>query len=183
MYKIIFLTAFAFIFFSCNDEGRSEFTYEDWDTDQNAIIDNNEFDNVFTNSPYFDTWDQNNNDYISEEEFYEGYITMMDSDQSGDLGPSEWDEAFNAYFGGLDYEKDTAFKDWDVNQDGTLTSEEIMSALEETDYYDKWDHNNNDRIDENEFAESTFTTWDTDGDGYVQAEEYSKWYKKYNRFN
>jgi Ca2+-binding EF-hand superfamily protein len=107
---------------------------------------------------------------------------MMDENESGDLGPSEWDEAFNAYFSGLDYDKDTAFKDWDVDQDGTLTSEEIKSALEETDYYDKWDHNNNDRIDENEFAESTFTTWDTDGDGFVQAEEYSKWYDKYNRF-
>lgn len=170
-------------FSACNDRGKSEFAYEDWDTDQNEIIDNNEFDNVFTNSPYFDNWNQNGDDYISEEEFYEGYLMMMDADQDSELGPSEWDEAFNAYFGGLDYDKDTAFKDWDVNQDGTLTKEEIRSALEETDYFDKWDHNNNNRIDENEFAESTFTTWDTDGDGYVQAEEYSKWYEKYNRFN
>jgi hypothetical protein len=165
---------------ACNDQGRSEFKYADWDTDQNEIIDNREFDNVFNESPYFDQWNQNDDQYISRSEFYEGYVRMLNRETEGELGPDNWDAVFNSYFGGLDFPREY-FEEWDEDGNDRLGDEEIRAALNDTDYFDKFDQDGDGQIDENEFAESVFTTWDTNNDGFVQAEEYAKWYNKYAR--
>ena len=40
MNKVLFFVSIVAISFVCNDRGKGEFAYEDWDTDQNDIIDN-----------------------------------------------------------------------------------------------------------------------------------------------
>ncbi|MDF9795688.1 Ca2+-binding EF-hand superfamily protein [Catalinimonas alkaloidigena] len=163
-------------FSACNSSNNEGTAFQDWDSNQDELLDNNEFDNAFTNSPYFDNWNQDGDQYISENEFYQSYAAMIDENEDGNISNEEWDAAVNSYFSGYDFKVENLMEEWDQNSDGNLSKEEITSSLAESDYFDEWDSDGDEQLSEKEFAKGTFSTWDTDGDGLVQAEEYADWY-------
>lgn len=145
---------------------------------QNGIMNNNELDSSFTESPYFIEWDQNDDQHVSEEEFYEGHVRVMDENADGKVSKEEWDQAMKAYFGGYDDQPESDA--WDTNGDGELSKEEIVAALQEENYYENWDNDGDGKLTEEEFAKNVSQTWDTDGDGRVQADEYSDYHDQNN---
>ena len=177
------LVIVIFFLASCTKSDEASFSFSDWDNDQDKLLDNNEFDSFFTESPYFDRFNKNTDDGIDENEFYQEFIAMIDHDDNGQIGPTEWEEVFKTYFSTDKINKETALKEWDKNHDNTLTNNELVSSLKEENYFGNWDQDGNGTVSEKEFAKASFNNWDTDGDGFVQAEEYTDWYNKYQQGN
>lgn len=161
---------------ACNDTQQGS-AYDAGDGQQNDIMDNSEADSAFTQSPYFKEWDQNSDQQVDENEFYQGYADMVDEDGDGTVNSEEWEQATNAYFGDYnDMPENT--DEWDADGNGQLSKEEVVTALQDNDYYGNWDNNNNGELEEDEFAKNVFQNWDTDDDGFVQAEEYSRFHER-----
>ena len=86
-------------------EGDSYDTFDTWDANSNAEIDESEFDDAYYASGYYDDWDADNSGAIEEDEFSDlssgEDFDDWDADDSGDLDEDEtsaglfdlWDES------------------------------------------------------------------------------------------
>ncbi|MGX0876852.1 hypothetical protein ACSSV4_001534 [Roseovarius sp. MBR-154] len=66
--------------------------YADWDTNDDGLLDEEEFGALDTDWDY-DTWDADANSYVDAGEFYDGYYSSYDVDESGHWDNGEWDDA------------------------------------------------------------------------------------------
>ncbi len=89
---------------------------------------------------------------------------LYDVDHDGALTPQEVTAAF----------RDSYLAEWDLDEDGDLTSKELRKGL-----FTTWDQNGDDLLSRSEFApgewfdsEKKWATYDADGDGFLEADEY-----------
>jgi len=87
------------------------------------------------------------------------WYQTWDSDEDGQLTPTEWTEGVGS---------EDIFGDFDVNGDGVLDRDEWGEDLVDLDgsVDDTFD------MDEDQFAESTFDAYDSDDDGILDDEEF-----------
>lgn len=102
-------------------EQRNDYAYEDWDTDNNALIDNDEFDARWNEISYYKAWDV---------------------DDDGILNEKEWAAGIEEKYENYDYDKQGAYEDWDRNSDGQLDEEEFRDGSNSA-----WDTDNDGNID------------------------------------
>lgn len=124
-FAIILCIAFAAVI-SC--EQRNDYAYEDWDTDNDGVINNSEFDTRWNEMGYYDTWDRNADGRINEEEWNSGV-----SDNYPNFDPNA---SGNNYSG------------WDRDGDGLLDKREFGEGN-----YSLWDSNNDGNIQDTEYKE------------------------------
>lgn len=70
---------------------------------------------------------------------------------------------------------DSAFKNYDANNDGIFDENEYYSYVDDAGLYADWDVDNDGFIDENEFGEVGFgdyDTWDADNNSLVDSSEF-----------
>lgn len=174
-FYILILIAFptSFLLSSCNEQN-SYVSYDDWDQDQDEVINDEEFYEGITATGYHANWDLNSDDNVSDEEVLRGFYRIWDSDGDGVIDKAEWQANIpeNAdEFSNMDsWEND--------NQEG-LSYDEFAETLAGTEFYERLDENMDDEITEEELSNSLYYLWDNDGDGYVEVAEYEEWYDKY----
>lgn len=97
-------------------------TFDTWDADANAEIDENEFNTAYYESGYYDDWDADRSGTIEEDEFSDMAggedFDDWDADDSGDLDENEAGEGL--------------FNMWDDNDDEAIDEDEYNT------YYDSW---------------------------------------------
>ncbi|HEX6983058.1 MAG TPA: hypothetical protein VF181_09880 [Balneolaceae bacterium] len=115
---LIILISVAFI--SCAVE-----PFDDYDYDDDLLLDEEEFDSALGDIGYYDAWNFNGEDYLDEE---------------------EWDEGVDIYL--VDYEADDVgdFSEWDENGNGMLSEEEFKNSL-----FDTIDMDDDEQISDEEF--------------------------------
>lgn len=64
------------------------------------------------------------------------------------------------------------FGQWDGNADQQWDREEYNSSMRESGFYGNW-QNEQGEFTQNEFNQGIFRSWDTDGDGYINNDEYT----------
>jgi hypothetical protein len=72
----------------------AEEAFSDWDADENAALDNDEFANKFDSDGIYNSWDSNEDGGLSEDEFNNGVFgsydrnkdNKIDEPEFGDLG-------------------------------------------------------------------------------------------------
>ncbi|MFA0963789.1 hypothetical protein AB9P05_18435 [Roseivirga sp. BDSF3-8] len=149
--------------------------YEDWDTDANESIDNDEFYNGITNSNRMSEWDSDADGSLTDAELYEGSRNAWDTNQDGMLDENEWNTGMETYFAGYSEDAYGAFNDWDTNQDGILDTGEYNQGIGNTGYYDAWDADSDNMISDREFSQGLYRSYDADGSGYLESREYDKY--------
>lgn len=149
----------------------------DSDSD-NPIKDNQELSSSFTQSEYFEQWNEDGNDYVSREEFDQGFFGLLDQNQDGVLSTDEWKKGGDQFFSDDEVQESQSETNWDTSGDGQIQEEEFQQGIEDIDYFSEWDTNDDDQLAEEEMAEGTFAMWDTDGNGVIEAEEYQEWSQK-----
>nr|WKN38094.1 hypothetical protein K4G66_05185 [Tunicatimonas sp. TK19036] len=174
--SIIFATSVLASCSSPSNENNEEVAQND-STNAGEIIENNQLKASFTQSEYFDEWNENGDSYISKEEFSNGFFSVLDRDQSASLSAEEWEKGKAQFFSEESTEKEQSEMNWDANSDNQIQLDEFKSGLEELDYFSEWDSNGDDQLAEEEIAEGSFAMWDTDGNGVVEADEYQEWSK------
>lgn len=106
-----FLTAFA----ACADAERG---YGEWDADDNALLDENEWGTAWGESGYYDRWDANADGILDENEWTTGRTTYLTGYDEGVYG---------------------GYGDWDLNDDNALDETEFREGV--WGYYDADDDN------------------------------------------
>ena len=124
--KNLFLTACmaAALSFSTSC-ATGEYAYEDWNTDADGALNDDEFDTALTDTGYYDNWDNDGDNLLTED---------------------EWGLGVNEYFGDYDSSDYGLFNDWDIDGDGMLSEDEFGEGT-----FGVVDDNDNDLIEENEY--------------------------------
>ncbi|MFD2513246.1 hypothetical protein ACFSRY_05165 [Pontibacter locisalis] len=116
--------------------------YEDWDVNDDNMLDQNEYMGGF-----YDTWDTNNDNRLDENEWKtatsdfgmenEDWITW-DGNADGVLDEVEF---------GTNFAKNGWFNSWDTDRNSMLTEREYTDGL-----FGLWDENRDGMLDENEYG-------------------------------
>lgn len=118
------------------------------------------------------SYDSNKNGFIEPEEFTTYFYSRSDADGDGYMGDEEWkmttSQLYRPYKD-LDYNKYTY---WDQDKDGRLDNNEVKTLVEKTGLYEKWDTNQDKKVDTDEFARGTFVAYDDNNDGALSMEEW-----------
>lgn len=123
----VFLLIIIFSLTACSTD--AELAFQDWDEDKDGIITQAEYNQMKPYSDLFDQWDENSDNLVSEE---------------------EWRRGVNYFYTDADESDYGNFREWDIDDDGHITS--------------------------NEFAQKTFYLWDEDKDNALTYEEFQTWY-------
>lgn len=92
---------------ACNVPGSAS-GYEQWDENNDALLDQEEFAHAFADAGFYDNWDRDNDGFLDK---------------------NEWKEGWGTYHS--DYNEDAygTFEDWDVNADGKLGKNEFQEGI------------------------------------------------------
>ena len=109
-------------------EQTSDFgTFNEWDADANAEINESEWDEGWTDTNLFSEWDTNADDNLTQEEWTAGTEEWTNTN---------WDWGL--------------FEDWDADANAELTQDEFGAGL-----YTAWDANDDDALTQEEFTAGT----------------------------
>ncbi|AKD05193.1 hypothetical protein POKO110462_21740 [Pontibacter korlensis] len=139
---------------------------DNWDTDK--------FNESFATNNYYDEWDEDNDEKLTEEEFYTSFYTIWDQDDNNEINEQEWTTATNDF--GI---QNQSWSSWDANGDGKLEEEEFRKSMTSTNLHQSWDKNQDKMIDEQEYTSGVFALWDDNGDGSLGGDEYNERYVRY----
>lgn len=172
-YKNSLFLALIIFFTNCNRPDLSP-EFVEWDEYKDKRIEQQDFNRLFGASEAYDIWDANDDTYLNREEFYNGYFSLWDRNNSGAVEAVEWhhqklpdDESMS----GLSND----FARWDTDDNGHLTPGELKEPLQEVNYFAYLDDDDNGRLSHQEISTAMFHLLDQNGNGYAEREEYDLW--------
>ncbi len=151
-------------------ERQTDLSFEDFDKDNDNLIDREEFKDVFS-ANYYDDWNNKDDPYLDDEDFYISIYDMWDADDDKMLTEEEWIMGYDYYYG------EYIVKDYeavDVDGDGYVEYAEFNDVLDDSDFFITWDVDASKYLDEEELAEGLFSIWDVDNSGFLERDEYEE---------
>lgn len=145
-------------------------TYDDFDVDDNSVIDKQEFSKVFR-AFYWDDWNNVDDPGLDDEDFYTVTYTFIDANHDERLALEEWKNGYTYYYGS--YLKND-YTIYDLNHDGYITYNEYVAAVNSTDYYVVIDVDHDAYLSEAELANYVFESWDADDNKMMNRDEFLK---------
>lgn len=145
--------------------------YEYYDSDLDGSIEEEEFNDSFESTYFYEGWDLDNDGYLSEEELYSGTFEAIDDNADNVITQNEFTVADHMLtdYAGMDY---GSFSEWDDNTDGMLDYQEYSEAVGSLGIYYEWDDNGDNLIETNEFNDALYEGWDLNEDGVIDEEEF-----------
>lgn len=143
--------------------------FQSWDENNNERLTHQEFHEGISEINMFDAWDEDDSGYLNKDELQSGIYKKWER-----LGENFKDRAearatvWTRYYAGT-------FDDWDLDGDGTITNEEYNQQVGRDKHLQigqKMDANRDGRIDELEFYSTIFSMWDDDSNGYLTQDEF-----------
>lgn len=100
----------------------------------------------------FKAFNQDKNDYLEDGEFYRvvaeiGYFETWDQDGDESLSEDEWRAGISEYLGGYSFDQVEEFGEWDLNGDSRISEGEFRESL-----FEAVDEDRNSQISESEFV-------------------------------
>ena len=170
--KISLIIAFIFFSITIFAQGMS---FDDWDKDNDGLIEKNEFMNTFVEE-YYDVWGPSNTPGLIEEGIFKEYFAGLDSDDDNLLSDEEWIIGYNYFY--QDYVGDESIYFVDANADGKIDYDEYYSVMYDTKYFSDIDNDRDNYISEYELADYVFDNWDFNNSETISSSEYARfdWY-------
>lgn len=165
--NILTLLVLSITFIACTRH--KDLTFEDWDYDNDALINYSEFERTFGKN-YYNDWNQNDDPYLDDEDFLVSTFNIWDVDEDNQLTEEEWIIGFDYYFGNYVI---SAYDVVDENDDDLISYEEYYNVLNDTEFYRDWDLNEDNIIHEEELTAGVFERWDLENDGVLDVDEYA----------
>lgn len=144
--------------------------FDDWDKDEDLVIEKEEFVDKFTKE-YYSTWSEGAEPQgILEEGFFRESFAGLDTDNDGFLSDEEWLVGYN-YFYDEYLVEEVGFIDAD--NDGMIDFDEYYDVIYNTEYFTDVDLDSDNYISEHELAEYVFNNWDIDDNGVLSKYEWN----------
>jgi Ca2+-binding EF-hand superfamily protein len=127
--KLFYSTILALLILgisSCSQDGEGAKLFKAFNKDENNYLDDGEFYYAIAEMDYFEKWDQDNDQSLSED---------------------EWNAGVNDYLGGYKIFIVGKFGEWDLNGDSQISEEEFQEGL-----FEVADKDRNGQISESEFT-------------------------------
>lgn len=140
------------------------------DANNDDVIDRAEFHQALGDG-WFDRWDRDGDAGLDATELGDGLFRLWDRDDDGSLSIDEWDRTADLWFG--EAAVNLSVSEWDANGDGSISREEFVSAVAETDLFARLeaDDDEDELIGEDEFAKGIFDVADVDEDTFLGEDE------------
>lgn len=116
------LMAFLAIIFVASPAMAQDCEYDEWDSNRDTFLGEDEFLDAYDEVGYYDEWDEDDDDTLSE---------------------TEWERGVDEHLGAFD---SGAYSDWDVDGNGTLSEDELHQGL-----FDLIDNDNDGQIGEDDW--------------------------------
>lgn len=165
MSSLLLMVAISFI--ACDRE--ENLTFNDFDQNNDGLIQKSEFVDVFT-ANYYDDWNLTDDEYLDDEDFHTTVYHMWDVDDDMMLTRDEWTGGYDYYYGNyvvVDYEE------IDVDADGLISFDEYNDWAYDTHFYADWDYDADTFLSEEELAKGVFENWDVDNSQAIERDEYN----------
>lgn len=128
-YNIFFSAFLALLVFgtsSCSQGGEGKKLFKAFNQDENDFLNDTEFYNAIAEMGYFEAWNEDNDQPLSED---------------------EWSAGVNEYLGGYTVSTVEKFGEWDLNGDNLISVEEFREG-----FFEVVDTDDNSQISESEFV-------------------------------
>ena len=143
---------------------------EDWDTNADQQINNEEFGGWFQDQNLYQDWNANGGEGLEQEEFSQGIFETWDADDDQGVTEQEWNEGAS-WFGEGNY---GTWGEWDANGDSVLDANEVAEGLESQNLYDRVDRDSDALIDDEELTDWWFDIWDGNDDQALDTTEWDE---------
>lgn len=145
--------------------------FEDWDQDDDGLIERHEFTDKFVDE-YFQAWDPENERGVIEEGFFRETFAGLDTDGDRFLSDEEWLVGYNYFYEDYLIYDDLAAVDSDG--DGFVEYVEYYDALYDSAYFTDIDLDADNYISEYELANYIFDNWDINDTGLINRSEFNQ---------
>lgn len=147
--------------------------YARFDEDKDEALDLMEFEPTYPYLYYFYDGIGNPDDNLSKEEFYEAMFYNADIDKSGRLDENEFNQGAVLLYG--DY-IGPELSSFDQNEDGKLNKNEWVGAFKNAQWFEEFDLNNNNFVNQEEWNAGLFHQWDLDKNSKIEESEFIRYY-------
>lgn len=150
-------------------------TFQDWDLDNDGLIERHEFTSTFIDN-YYNSWNPDSKLGIIEEDFFKESYAGLDTDNDNMLSDEEWLIGLNYFYD--DYIVDGAITVVDSDNDGNIEYAEYYDSIYETGYFTDIDLDADNYISKYELADYVFDNWDMNDSGLLSRAEFNRfdWY-------
>jgi hypothetical protein len=138
-----------------------------WNTDADARLGPDEFDGWLQEQDFYAQWNTDGTEGLSVEEFGAGLLGVLDANDDGAIGQTEWEDAGSAWGG-----EGAAFADLDADGGGSLDDPELVVAIQNGPHWSAWDADGDGALSEDEFHGAVFGAWDANDDDFVDESEW-----------
>lgn len=131
-----------------------------------------------TETDLFEGWDIDNDNLLAENEYSVAFFDTWDINEDENLDEDEWNTALADY--GLDDDPAWAWATWNTDNDAFVEEEEFDLELGDTEYFAVWDVNDDNLLDEREYAKGIYALWiEAEDDGILDDNEYKDIFIRY----
>ncbi|MEK6481339.1 hypothetical protein WJR50_27605 [Catalinimonas sp. 4WD22] len=137
-----------------------------------------EYNEAMTQASEVTDWDTNNNGILDDNEFYVVNYRIWDVDSDGQLTNEEWQSGMDYYVTNYDMTDYGVFTDWDTNQDDMVDVNEYIIVMGENDVYgfkESMKDTQSGQATAQNTEDPTLKIWHLDNDNLVEKIEYGDW--------
>lgn len=143
--------------------------FNDFDLDDDGLVERYEFVDVFVES-YTDDWDNTDDNKLDDEDFYTASYSMLNADDNDYIDADEWTFGYDYFYGDYLYD-DYAL--YDSDGDGYVEYVEYYDSLYDSDYFLSWDVDADGYLDQYELAYAVFDNWDISENYVLDRSEFN----------
>lgn len=140
-----------------------------WDSNENGVIESNEFYTFMTGMYDHDAWDADKSGWLNQEEVSLGMQKLWDADFNGSISEEEFKQGTTSWY--RDREVFSEFSAWDIDKDGALNDAEWRAGFAGRGVYIVWDKDKDSMLFEDEFSSAIYGYWDANKDNVIDADE------------
>lgn len=149
----------------------TEAVFAEWSQDGDRGLDRGEFEAGFVRYELFERWDADRSGALDAEEFYTTLFVVFDTNDNGYLSQLEWARSLERWL--PERADDLAdFGTADTSDDVRISPREFVDVLPQSELFERWDDDADQRLSRDEFIGRLFVTWDLDGDRRLSAGEF-----------
>lgn len=174
-FNYFLITVVSLAFLLLNLVGYSqELTYEEANPNQDEKVESVELKDAVSTVGMLAKWDTDENGYFNDREFYVFLYRLWDTGHDGIVSEEEWNKGIT-HMEGYDANQNGTFKEWDADNNGKVDFNEFTSGLNDNNYFRMLDMNEDQKLSDQEVANSAIKIWDEDDDDNIERIEYSNW--------